>query len=211
VVDGAQHEAREAELAAVTIGPLEFLNGPVRLHDYNSRWPERFAREEQRIRRALGNGVLRLDHVGSTSVPGLIAKPRIDMLLVVSDPADEATYAPALQAAGYTLRIREPNWHEHRLFNGPETDVNPETPSAPADFGGRQASEFVRLRCGAVLSHDRAGADRRALSRDSNRHKTISGCPMVIIVYALRTDPHPRAAASAASRARQRRRKASTA
>ena len=114
----------EAELAAVTVGPLEFLDGPVRLDDYDPRWPELFAREEQRIRRALGDRVLRLEHVGSTSVPGLVAKPRIDILLVVSDPADEASYAPPLQAAGYKLRIREPDWHEHRMFNGPETDVN---------------------------------------------------------------------------------------
>ena len=123
-MDGAEREPRNGDLAAVTIGPLEFLNGPVGLHDNDPRWPERFLREEQRIRRALGDGVLRLEHVGSTSVPGLVAKPRIDILLVVSDPADEASYAPALRAAGYTLRIREPNWHEHRLFNGPETDVN---------------------------------------------------------------------------------------
>lgn len=132
-MDGAEHDAREAELAAVTVGPLELLNGPVRMHDYDSRWPEAFAREEQRICRALGDGVLGLEHVGSTSVPGLVAKPRIDILLVVANPADEATYASALQAAGYTVRIREPDWHEHRLFNGPETDVNlhvfaPESP-----------------------------------------------------------------------------------
>jgi GrpB-like predicted nucleotidyltransferase (UPF0157 family) len=60
----------------------------------------------------------------SASVPGLVAKPRIDILLVVSDPADEASYVPALLTAGYALRIREPDWHEHRLFHGPETDVN---------------------------------------------------------------------------------------
>jgi GrpB-like predicted nucleotidyltransferase (UPF0157 family) len=123
-MDGAEHAARAADLAAVTIVPLEFLNGPVTLHDYDARWAERFAREEQRICRALGDRVLRLEHVGSTSVPGLVAKPRIDILLVVSDPADEASYAPALDAAGYMLRIREPHWHEHRLFNGPEADVN---------------------------------------------------------------------------------------
>jgi GrpB-like predicted nucleotidyltransferase (UPF0157 family) len=116
-------EARDAELA-VRIGPLEILDGPVSLHDYDPRWPERFAGEEQRIRRALGDGVLRLEHVGSTSVPGLVAKPRIDILLVVSDPAGEATYAPALQAAGYTLRVREPDWYQHRMFNGPDTEVN---------------------------------------------------------------------------------------
>lgn len=117
-------EARDAELAAVRIGPLELLDGPVGLDPYDPRWPEQFAREEQRIRGALGDGVLRLEHVGSTSVPGLLAKPRIDILLVVSDPAVEPSYAPALEAGGYTLRVREPDWHEHRMFNGPETDVN---------------------------------------------------------------------------------------
>jgi GrpB-like predicted nucleotidyltransferase (UPF0157 family) len=129
---------REAELAAVTIGPLELLDGPVSLDDYDPSWPEQFAREEQRIRRALGDGVLRLEHVGSTSVPELVAKPRIDILLVVSDPADEASYASALEAAGYMLRVREPNWHEHRMFNGPDTDVN-------LHVFGRGSPEIERL------------------------------------------------------------------
>jgi GrpB-like predicted nucleotidyltransferase (UPF0157 family) len=57
-------------------------------------------------------------------VPGLIAKPIIDIVLVVADSADEASYVPALAAEGYVLRIREPDWHQHRLLKGPETDVN---------------------------------------------------------------------------------------
>jgi GrpB-like predicted nucleotidyltransferase (UPF0157 family) len=65
-----------------------------------------------------------IEHVGSTSVPGLAAKPRIDVLLVVADSADEPAYAPPLEAAGYVLRIREPDWHEHRVFKGPDTDIN---------------------------------------------------------------------------------------
>ena len=117
-------ETRDAELAAVRIGPLEPLDGPVGLDEYDPRWPEQFAREEQRIRGALGERVLRLEHVGSTSVPGLLAKPRIDILLVVSDPADEPSYVAALKAAGYTLRVREPDWHEHRMFDRPDTAVN---------------------------------------------------------------------------------------
>ena len=108
----------------MTIGPLEFLDGPVRLQEYDARWPEQFAREEQRIRDALGNRVLRLEHVGSTSVPGLVAKPRIDILLVVADATDEASYVPALEAAGYTLRVREPDWHEHRRFNRSDMELN---------------------------------------------------------------------------------------
>ena len=65
-----------------------------------------------------------LEHTGSTSVPGLAAKPIIDITLAVPDSSDEDAYAPALEAAGYVLRIREPDWHEHRVFKGPDTNVN---------------------------------------------------------------------------------------
>src|SRR4051794_26320699 len=121
---GSDRAAQEAELAAVTVGPLEWLDGPVTLRGDDSRWTQWFARGRGRIRDALGERVLLLEHVGSTSVPGLIAKPRIDIVLAVRDPGDEAAYAPALEAAGYVLRIREPDWHQHRLFNGPRVDVN---------------------------------------------------------------------------------------
>ena len=57
-------------------------------------------------------------------MPGLAAKPRIDVLLVVPDSANESTYVPALEAVGYVLRIREPDWYEHRVFKGPDTEVN---------------------------------------------------------------------------------------
>lgn len=76
------------------------------------------------IRSVLGDRLLRIEHVGSTSVPELAAKPRLDLLLVVASSADEAAYVPALEAAGYVLRIREPQWHEHRLLTGLDTDVN---------------------------------------------------------------------------------------
>src|SRR3954454_10728425 len=121
---GFDRAPREAVLAAVTVGPLEWLARPGALFEDEGRWSEGFARERQRIRDALGERALLLEHVGSTSVPGLIAKPRIDIVLAVRDPGDEAAYAPALEAAGYVLRIREPDWHEHRLFNGPDIDVS---------------------------------------------------------------------------------------
>ena len=71
--------------------------------------------------------MLRIEHVGSTSVPGLAAKPLIDIVLVVADTTDEDAYVPPLEAAGYVLRIREPDWFEHRLFKGPDTNVNVHT------------------------------------------------------------------------------------
>ena len=98
--------------------------GRILIVDHDPRWPELFRREADRIRAVLGSRALRIEHTGSTSVLGLVAKPIIDMLLVVTDSADEETYVPALEAAGYLLRIREPHWYEHRMFNGPDTELN---------------------------------------------------------------------------------------
>src|SRR5215831_19254608 len=97
---------------------------PIRIVDYDPQWPQLYEREVARVRSALGDRVLLLEHVGSTSVPGLAAKPRIDMLLVIANTADEPAYVPALEAAGYVLTIREPDWYEHRVFKGPDIDIN---------------------------------------------------------------------------------------
>ena len=96
----------------------------IRIVDYDSRWPERFEQHRKAIALALGERALRIEDIGSTSVPGLAAKPIVDILLVVSDSSDEASYAPELESAGYELRIREPEFHEHRLFKPPAGDVN---------------------------------------------------------------------------------------
>ncbi len=117
-------QIREERILAVRVGPVAPLNGPIYLAEYDPAWPGLYEREAARIRAALGDRVLLLEHAGSTSVPGLAAKPRIDIVLVVANSADEASYVPALEAAGYVLRVREPDWYEHRCFNGPDTDVN---------------------------------------------------------------------------------------
>lgn len=91
----------------------------IRLIESDPAWPELFRREAERIRALLGERVLALEHTGSTSVAGLAAKPIIDLLLVVRDSGDETAYAPDLERAGYALVIREPEWFEHRMFQGP--------------------------------------------------------------------------------------------
>jgi GrpB-like predicted nucleotidyltransferase (UPF0157 family) len=48
----------------------------------------------------------------------------VDILLVVADSANEEHYAPALESVGYRLRLREAHWNEHRLFRGPDTEIN---------------------------------------------------------------------------------------
>ncbi len=114
----------EEYLREVVVGELKPHNGPINLVEYDSRWPELFQKEADRIRLVLGDKALQIEHVGSTSVPGLCAKPIIDIVLVVENSADEDSYVPELEAAGYTLKIREPDWYEHRLFKGPDTDIN---------------------------------------------------------------------------------------
>jgi GrpB-like predicted nucleotidyltransferase (UPF0157 family) len=100
------------------------MSARIRIVEADPGWPDLFQREAHRIRSALADLALRVEHVGSTSVPALAAKPVLDILLVVADSAQEDGYAPALDRAGYKLVVREPNWHEHRLFRGPDRDIN---------------------------------------------------------------------------------------
>ena len=116
----------EEQIEAITIGELTPLTGPIVLADYDPEWPALYAREEARIRAALGDRVLAMEHTGSTSVPGLAAKPIIDITMLVADVNDEAAWIPELEAVGYVVRIREsePEWYDHRVLKGPDTNVN---------------------------------------------------------------------------------------
>jgi GrpB-like predicted nucleotidyltransferase (UPF0157 family) len=114
----------EEQIRTHTIGALKPLSGRVLFADYDPQWPVLFEREAGRIQAVLGRRALRIEHTGSTSVPGLVARPIIDMLLVVTDSANEEGYARDLEAVGYVLRIREVDWFEHRMFNGPDTEIN---------------------------------------------------------------------------------------
>jgi GrpB-like predicted nucleotidyltransferase (UPF0157 family) len=109
----------DEQILAYTVGdkPQPYAVKVV-VDDYDPQWPHWFAEEADRIRAALGEAAIRIEHVGSTSVPGLAAKPIIDIALAVRDSSEEDSYVPALVAAGYRLQIREPEHHEHRcLYN----------------------------------------------------------------------------------------------
>jgi GrpB-like predicted nucleotidyltransferase (UPF0157 family) len=95
--------------------------GPISLVGWEPAWVERFERERTRIREAVGDAALRIEHIGSTSVPGLAAKPIVDILLTVADVSDEAAYLPALERAGYILRVREEG---HRMVRPPDLAVH---------------------------------------------------------------------------------------
>ena len=114
----------EERLAAVTIGGLRPLNSSIQLAPYDPEWPLRFAALAARIRKALAEQVVLLEHAGSTSVEHLSAKPVIDVILAVADSSDESAYVPPLESQGFHLRIREPAWFEHRLLKCSDPDAN---------------------------------------------------------------------------------------
>ena len=99
-----------------------------------------------RIRRALGDRVLALEHVGSTSVADLPAKPVIDIDLTVCDSSDEAAYVPALEQVGFVLQIREPGWHEHRCLvaTAPAANLHVWSPDSPEAIRHRMFRDWLR-------------------------------------------------------------------
>jgi GrpB-like predicted nucleotidyltransferase (UPF0157 family) len=114
----------EEQIIAAAVGGRQPLNSTIYLAPYDPVWPSLFARLAKHIYEALGDRLLLLEHVGSTSVPGLSAKPIIDMVLAVADSSDELSYVKPLEEKGYTLRIREPDWYEHRLLKPPDVQGN---------------------------------------------------------------------------------------
>jgi GrpB-like predicted nucleotidyltransferase (UPF0157 family) len=119
-----EERSTDGQIISAIVEPRQPLNSTIHLAPYDPAWPSLFTRLRKEIGKALGNDILLLEHVGSTSVPGLSAKPIIDMVMAVADSSDEAAYVRPLQEKGYTLRIREPDWYEHRLLKPPEAPAN---------------------------------------------------------------------------------------
>lgn len=130
--------------------PRRALSRTIELHEYDPAWPGVYAHEEELVRAALGDRVVRIEHAGSTSVPGLPAKPIVDMILEVPDTTDEAAYVLDLEAAGYTFFLRERNWFEHRLFRRDEPSVNLHVFSAGCEEFDRMVAFRDHLRADAV-------------------------------------------------------------
>ena len=121
-------------------------------------WPQRFEFEQQRIEAALGVQALSVEHIGSTSVFGLVAKPIIDICVVVEDSSDEASYVPDLEAVGYELRVREPDWHEHRMLRTAAHDVHVHV----FTFGSAEIDRHLAFR-DCLRANDDVAADPRRL------------------------------------------------
>ncbi|MBM0275478.1 GrpB family protein [Micromonospora sp. STR1s_6] len=138
----------------------------ITIEDYDPAWAARYAAARCSLTEALGDLILTTEHVGSTSVPGLAAKPIIDIDLLLEDTADESRYIPALEGIGYRLVLREPWWHGHRMLVGPAEDINLHVwpRGAPEPIRHRLFRDWLR-------SHpdDRElyAATKRSLARDT--------------------------------------------
>ena len=152
-------EDRDSFLDAVLIGGRERV--VITIVDHDEAWPGRFEELRRRVETALGAHILAVEHIGSTSVPGLAAKPIIDLLLTVVNVDDEPAYGPALVEAGFVLRVREPG---HRLFRTPDRDahlhVYEPTNSAVADY--LSFRDWLR---GSAADRDLYAATKRDLAR----------------------------------------------
>ena len=115
---------RQEYLKQVTIGKISELSGHIELKEYDPVWGALYEAERQKIYNALNRDGIVIEHVGSTSVPGLCAKPIIDILLLVEDSSDEGSDVPDLERAGSAMRGREPEWSGHRRWKGAEPEVN---------------------------------------------------------------------------------------
>jgi GrpB-like predicted nucleotidyltransferase (UPF0157 family) len=140
---GREHTMEE-RLATGLIGGPE--KREITIVEYNTDWIQKFEIHAKLIAEAVGVAALRIEHVGSTSVLGLAAKPIIDILVVVADSSYETAYLRQLEAARYVLRVREPDWHGHRMFRTPERDVHIHIFSAGCQEVARMLSFRDRLR-----------------------------------------------------------------
>jgi GrpB-like predicted nucleotidyltransferase (UPF0157 family) len=143
------------------VSELELVGGPealrVGLHEYDERWPEIFEQHRRRITDALSPASVGIEHIGSTSVPGLAAKPIVDIVVAVADITAEEDYLDALLAAGYALRVREPG---HRMVRTPERDIHVHI----YERGNAAIDEYLLLR-----NHLRSNAADRALYESTKR------------------------------------------
>jgi GrpB-like predicted nucleotidyltransferase (UPF0157 family) len=164
-----RHHEPADDVEWVAGGPTR---GPVEVVPYDPAWPEAYARVAALLRGALGDDALALEHVGSTSVPGLHAKPVVDVDLTVPDSADEAAYLGRLERAGFRLAVREPGWHEHRCLTlaDPRANLHVFSPDCPEVVRNVLFRDWLREHPDDLARYRDAKLDAAASSTAAGEH-----------------------------------------
>lgn len=144
----------------------------VEVVDPDPTWPRQAQRLMTQVQQVLGVRVLGLQHVGSTAVPGLAAKPVLDLDLTVADSAAESDYVPELVHAGFTLVVREPWWHEHRSLVGeaPRCNLHVFSPGSPEPVRHRIFRDWLRNHPDDLARYAAAKRDASAAARAAGEH-----------------------------------------
>ena len=154
------------QMAAALVGEPPATWQSIIIEDYDPAWADRFAAASSLLGEALSGLIIAIEHVGSTSVPGLPAKPIIDIDLLIEDTADESRYLPALEELGYRLILREPWWYGHRMLVSPAEDVHLHVwpAGAPEPVRHRLFRDWLRAHS---ADRDLYAATKRRLARDT--------------------------------------------
>lgn len=163
---------------------------PVVLVPYDPRWPRMFDEQADAIREVLAGQRITIEHVGSTAVPGLAAKPIIDIDLIVADSADEATYVPHLERAGFRLVLREPFWHQHRMLTrtAPAVNLHVFGPNAPEHIRHLVFRDWLRTHPGDRDLYGTAKRDLAAKTADTPADYNLAKNPIIDEIYARAFD-----------------------
>ncbi|ENQ7718336.1 GrpB family protein [Bombella apis] len=118
----------------------------ISVEPYSPEWVAVFKSQREKIAHALGEAALAIEHVGSTAVLGLPAKPVIDIDLIVNDPNEEEAYIPALTRVGYELTVRERSWYQHRMLRleHPRVNLHVFGPNCPEHIRHRLFRDWLR-------------------------------------------------------------------
>ena len=175
-----RHEDAEPDEEIWVVEPPP--SAPIAIVQADPAWPAVYEELAGRIRAVLGERVLELDHIGSTSVAGLAAKPIIDIDLTVADSSDEGSYVGALESIGYELHIREPAWHEHRcLFLAePRSNLHVWSPNSPEAIRHRMFRDWLRGHPDDLEHY--ADAKRQAAAETNSSEREV-------MAYNLRKQP----------------------
>jgi GrpB-like predicted nucleotidyltransferase (UPF0157 family) len=154
------------QMAAALVGEPPATWQSIIIEDYDPAWADRFATASLLLGETLSSLIIAIEHVGSTSVPGLPAKPIIDIDLLIEDTADESRYLPALEELGYRLVLREPWWYGHRMLVSPAEDVHLHVwpAGAPEPVRHRLFRDWLRAH---PADRDLYAATKRRLARDT--------------------------------------------
>ena len=154
------------QMSAALVGEPPATWQSIIIEDYDPAWADRFAAASSLLGEALSGLIIAIEHVGSTSVPGLPAKPIIDIDLLIEDTADESRYLPALEELGYRLILREPWWYGHRMLVSPAEDVHLHVwpAGAPEPVRHRLFRDWLRAHS---ADRDLYAATKRRLARDT--------------------------------------------